>query len=331
MWKKVKLNFSNKIVLPIILYFDDFEINNSLGSHRNIHKLGALYFTIACLPFEYSSMLENIFLSQLHNSIDHKNIGNKKIFFNVIYQINELKKDGLILNIDNKERTIYFALGAIIGDNLGINNITDFSTSFNSTHWCRICLSDKVEIQRQIKEHPEMLRTLENYRVDSTTCSRGVKAKCVLNEISSFYVVDNASPDIKHDIFEGVCRYELAKIFLILIIDEKLFFLETLNSRIEHFDYGVGKNLPPSITCNIFTTQTLIISSSEMSLLVANLGLLIGDLIPLDNKVWELYISLREIINITLSPSFNISTIELLKILISEHHLLYLELFSEPL
>lgn len=72
----------------------------------------------------------------------------------------------------------------------------------------------------------------------------GSNAECVFNKISSFHVIENASLDIMHDIFEGICRYEIPKILKTFIIDEKLFSLDTLNSRIEHFDYGtsVGKN-----------------------------------------------------------------------------------------
>lgn len=332
-WKNIEKKFSNKIVLPIILYFDDLEINNPLGSHRNVHKLGAVYFSIACLPFEYSSMLENIFLAQLHNSVDYKSIGNKKIFSNIINQMIELEKDGLILNVNNQQRTVYFALLAIIGDNLGVNYITNFSTSFNSKYWCRICLADKVKTQNQVKEDSEMLRTIENYREDCAKCLRGVNAECVFNEIPSFHVIENASLDIMHDIFEGICRYEVPKMLKIFIIDEKIFSLDILNSRIKHFDYGtsVEKNVPLCIPDNILTTQLLIISSSEMLFLVENLGLLIGDLVPLDHKVWELYLNLREIISIILASSFNIATLQLLETLISEHHSLYLELFSETL
>lgn len=89
--------------------------------------------------------------------------------------------------------------------------------------------------------------------------------------------------------------------------------------------------MPLRISNNILTTQLSIISSSEMLFLVKNLGLLIGDFVPLDHKVWELYFNMREIISIILSSSFNIATVKLLETLISEHHSLYLELFSEPL
>lgn len=68
-----------------------------------------------------------------------------------------------------------------------------------------------------------------------------------------------------------------------------------------------------------------------MKLLVCNLGLLIGDLVPLDDKTWEMYLTLREIIDILLASSITFETIELLATLITEHNALYLELFSETL
>lgn len=61
---KLKQN-PEKILILLILYFDDFEINNPLGSHAGNNKLGAVYVSLPCLPLELSSLLENIFLVQL--------------------------------------------------------------------------------------------------------------------------------------------------------------------------------------------------------------------------------------------------------------------------
>lgn len=150
LWKNIELKFKGKFVFPLLLYFDDVEINNPLGSHANINKLGAVYFSVACIPYEYNSMLENIFLAQLHNSSDHKFAGNIKIFRNIVDQITDLSKNGLTVNVDGQERTIYFSLLAVVGDNLGINDIFGFVTSFNSKNWCRICTADKVKLKKTL-------------------------------------------------------------------------------------------------------------------------------------------------------------------------------------
>lgn len=67
LWKKKKQKYCKEdIVFPLFVYFDDFEVNNPLGSHSG--KLGDVYVTVPCLPPECSSMLKNIFLVLLFES-----------------------------------------------------------------------------------------------------------------------------------------------------------------------------------------------------------------------------------------------------------------------
>lgn len=79
-WKRFEEQYAEKIILSLLLYFNDFEINNPFGSHSGVHKIGAVYCTIPTILNEYSSMLENIFLLQLHNVKDHSQLRNKSIF-----------------------------------------------------------------------------------------------------------------------------------------------------------------------------------------------------------------------------------------------------------
>lgn len=136
-----------------------------------------------------------------------------------------------------------------------------------------------------------------------------------------------------HDLFEGICRYEIAKILNVLVNTEHFFSLEIFNARLQHFDCSrnFGKNIPISISSNALNAQNLIISASEMVFLIEYLGILIGDLVPVNNTVWEVFLLLREIINIIMSSSFTYATTQLLETLISEHHSLYMEVFAEPL
>lgn len=69
-WHSIEQQYNND-VLSLILYFDEFEINNPLGSHRSIHKLGVVYCIIDDINEEYASLLENIFVVQLHNVVDY--------------------------------------------------------------------------------------------------------------------------------------------------------------------------------------------------------------------------------------------------------------------
>jgi len=67
-----------------------------------------------------------------------------------------------------------------------------------------------------VKANIQMLRTEQNYLKDCEDCSTGVKSKCVFNEIPKFHVIKNASLDPMHDLFEGICRYEIAKILRLI-------------------------------------------------------------------------------------------------------------------
>ena len=42
----------NRITLPLLIYFDDYENNNPLGSHKGINKCGAVHVAIlVCLQY----------------------------------------------------------------------------------------------------------------------------------------------------------------------------------------------------------------------------------------------------------------------------------------
>ncbi|KAL4111761.1 hypothetical protein QTP88_015650 [Uroleucon formosanum] len=80
-WKERRNNFPSKIILPFLLYFDDSETNNPLGSHAGKKKMGAVYNSLSpCLPYEFSSTLDYIFLALIFNSLDRIEFGNFAIF-----------------------------------------------------------------------------------------------------------------------------------------------------------------------------------------------------------------------------------------------------------
>ncbi|XP_048514964.1 uncharacterized protein LOC125501885 [Athalia rosae] len=333
LWNSIEQKFNGKLVLPLILYFDDFEVNNPLGSHAGINKLGAIYYTIACIPREYSGMLENIFVAQLHNTLDQAEFGNVNIFGRVMNEVSELEIHGIEIDVSGIRTKVHFALSLISGDNLGLHAILGFNTSFNSNYSCRFCLADKPMLQGLLSENTEIIRTIENYSEDLSKLTGGIKEPCIFNELSSFHVTENIYGDTMHDLFEGVCRYDMAKVLNHLIFVDKLFSLGRLNDRIRFFTYGstVTGNIPPQITSNALKKGQLITSASEMVCLVRHLGFIIGDLVPIDNEAWELYITLREIICIVMATSTTAESVQLLDTLVSEHHSLYLKLFNEPL
>lgn len=261
------------MILPLVLYFDDVEINNPLGSCKNRRKLGAVYCAIGNLPNEFSSLLENIFLMQLHNYQDHKVLGNKKIFIHIINQINELFTEGISINIKGETKQIYFVLSHVSGDNLGLNTILGFTKSFNSSHCCRICYISKDEMHKTTDENKTLLRNLENYKKHCTDKSYGIIENCIFNNVVNFHVTRNLSIDPMHDLLEGIYRYDIAKILDHFICKKKIFSIGVLNDRIRNFGHSsLDKNIPV-VTLESIIKGVIILSASEMLYLISHLGL----------------------------------------------------------
>ena len=250
LWKEPEKRLERKDVLPFEIYFDDHEINNALGSHKGDHEIGRVYGSIACLPKEYSSMLENILFLQLHYTIDHKCLGNYPIFSHLIDQLIDLEVGGIEINVGGQIRKVYFALIDLLADNLGAHLALGFTKGFNSTYPC-ICLATKANCQKMVEEDTNLLRTKESYEKHSTDLSHGVTESCIFNRIPNFVVIKNSILDFQHDVPIGVCRYDITKI-LKCLISAKLFSSAVFNSRLTYFDFGTNCdiNIPPEITEN---------------------------------------------------------------------------------
>lgn len=324
-WKQKKQIYKDKEIYPINIYYDEYQTGNVLGSHTVESKLGAVYLSLPCFPPEHQSVLRNIFLCQLFKASDKKKYGNS-IFMPVINEIIFLQSNGICITVDNKNIHIYFILVNIVGDNLGLNSILGFVECFSANFFCRICKIDKNNAKSQICEKLELLRTNENYDIDIVTnnCTlTGIKEKCVWHNIDNFHLTTNACVDIMHDLLEGVCGYDLSLILNYFIYEIALFPLQTLNAKIETFEYGAVFNKPPTISEINLKKNNIKMSASEMLCFVTFLGPMIGHLIPKDSSHWQLYICLRNILDIILHKSINAERISLLESLISEHHCLY--------
>lgn len=59
----------------IILYVDDFEIANPLGTSKKIHKVCGVYWTLANIPAKYRSVFHSTQLALLCNSNDVRRFG----------------------------------------------------------------------------------------------------------------------------------------------------------------------------------------------------------------------------------------------------------------
>lgn len=288
-WKTKCSNHAGKLVIPFHLYFDDWEPDNALGSHRKLNSIAATYILFPTLPKHVSSLLENILVVQLFKSKD-KLYGDSKTYINLVKECSALEKNGILLKINNKVIRVYFMLGLILGDNLGIHEILGFSKSFVANYCCRFCKVHRNDLHIKNSVNESLIRTKEGYESDLTlnnVSETGIVQDCIFNKINSFQVTTNYAVDIMHDMYEGVCHYDLGLVLNYLIYEKNLFTLNDFNDRKQMFSYGPAEvgNISQPILLKHIQDKKFQTSASEMRCIWNFFTLIIGDKVPKTDPV----------------------------------------------
>lgn len=332
--KKVDL-YSEKTIIPYYLYIDDFEINNPLGSHATVDSICGVYYNFPSLPQHLLSKLDFIFVAAYFKSNEQKIFGNASFLQPLVKELIKLQNEGVVVETDGGCRRVHFILANILGDNLGLNNVLGFTTSFNSNFYCRFCTRQKSDMCHDGVEHTNHMRNKENYTSALNTKDvklTGIKAECLFNQLDSFHAAQNFSADIAHDLYEGVCNYDLCEV-LLHFISSKTYSIEVFNYRKQMFNYGPTEigNFSPPIQINNLKNYKIKMSAREMMTFVHFLPLIIGDLIPINNPVWKFFINLLKIVDILNLSDFNDDLLEKLDSLIRLHNETFVLLFEKPL
>jgi hypothetical protein len=107
--------------------------------------------------------------------------------------------------------------------------------------------------------------------------------------------VDNVYCDTMHDLFEGVCPYVIQKLLLNLIFVKKLLNTSTLNHRMQFFVYD-HYSAPACPKEQHIKTDEVNMSAVEILNFVLGLPLSIGDLVPLEDELWEVLLLLQRVV-----------------------------------
>jgi hypothetical protein len=329
--------FSKENIIRLLLFVDDCEIANPLGSKAGLHKTTMVYFIVLNIPPRLRSSLNNCYLVALFNAGDVKTYGYAPFLQPIVKDIKFLEQEGISISTEDFQGNVLLRAGIaqLTGDNLGVNGILGFVESFMSNHYCRFCNMHRNEMQNSSTADPEQLRNVRGYENDlekNNYTETGIKSHCALNDVGNFHVATNYAPDIMHDLLEGVCGLE---VYLVIaqLIGEGLFDLDLLNSRITSFDYSTtdAKNKPSPISLSKLQQpdgaagQT----ATQMWCLIRNLPLLIGDKVPEEHPYFELLLQLLECMDFIFCPEITIEETFFLKHLIKEHHEYFLDLFPD--
>ena len=315
---------TNQLTLPFVLYYDDFESGNPLGSKRGIHKIGAVYMALrCCYPFFYSK-LENIHLVMLMKTKQRETYRNSEIFKDLCTEINFLENEGILVSGE----LVKFKFIGFAGDNLGLHSLLGITESFSAEFSCRFCKIKKCKLHKSFKLEHTLLRTPENYMVGHD----GVTSECAFHQIQSFHCCTNYVVDIMHDLFHGVATYVLTKV-LKYYVQNKFFSVTELNERMRSVNFSsVDKtNRPPDIKHNNILKESMPWSASEVKNFLMYIPVMIGDLIPRSCEYWRLILLLHDIACICLCKKICHFTLNYLDTVVSEHNELYCKLFKDNL
>lgn len=321
--------------IQIQLFCDEFEVCNPLGSRATMHKVHAVYFIIRNMPNH--SKLSNIFLVTVFNSDDIKC---KETDFNnilapIVDEMKVLESVGIEISSKMLESVGLKDIGSLvlkgtvvawISDNLGANSSLGFVESFNSTYYCRICEMPKKNCQTECKENSKEIRTVEKYQKHIETIknsvqvdfaeTKGIKRYCILNDLKYFNIMINFATDTMHDISEGAIPFVLKNLFE-HCINKKIFTKETLVNKAQFYNYGMKKNVVPSMI--VLNKGCLNQTASQSMSLFLHIPFILFEYKDKIGKMWECITTLQKIVQILFSPNITKEDIQDLRKYVSQH------------
>ena len=315
--------------LVLHMYIDAYETTNPLGSHTGLHKMEALYMIIQNFPSFLVSKVSQIYTLAVWNALDSKNYGYDKVLMPVLAMLKQLESDlGLPVSINGKIVHMHGSVLVFSADNLGAHSFCGFLESFSARKCCRFCEATKDEVQTVYNENQFCLRTRQSF--DETVASlsacnydqslTGIKGSCCFHQLKYFHVTENWAPDIMHDLLEGVAPYECSLLLQTLEMSG-LLTVEVVNAAVQSFMYSAcdRKSKPPSLT----TFSKLNMKAADMWCFVRILPVIIGPLVPRKHDHWELFLMLRDIMDIVFAPVITVGMTDYLRCLIEDHHRLF--------
>ena len=326
--------------LQIIGYFDELEVCNPLGSHIKKHKVGVVFYTLGNIHPKFRSTFRAINLAILATKPVLEKHGIDAVLQPFIEDCNKLATTGVSVCVKGADRVFKGALLAFLADNLASNELGGFKLSFSfSFRCCRTCLVVHEDMSKEFNSDGVLLREHSNHEnhckeLKGPTAAHysktyGVNRRSALLDVAHFPFFDGGLPhDCMHDILEGVGSMEI-KLLLKHCIVQNYFTLEEYNRFLVHFNYGYTESdRPVPIVQRHFQSDKPIRSSaSQMLLLLHILPFLIGSEIPESDSNWKCFLLLRKIIDIVFCPVVTHSMAHSLKILITEHHQIFVSLY----
>ncbi len=320
--------------LSLLLYCDDFEICNPLGTSRKKHKVTGIYWVLADIPTVLRSTLSSIYLAVLCKADDIKTFGYPRVLEPLLSDLKSFEEDGVFVPCLGK--IIKGTVFSVIADNLGAHSVGGFVESFSGTYVCRFCIGERSQFQElEVRTGAFPGRTKPQHKLDvevaldSNTPSHGVKRHCAITQrLNHFHVTTGYPPDILHYLLEGIVPVELA-LCLDVLIKKKYFSHQKKVIKQFPYKWKDETNCPQGIPATFASRKTIGGNAHENWCLLRLLPLMVGWKVQEEEQEWQLLMTLKDIVELVMSPTHMDESIGHLDSLIAEHRLRFFSVFPQ--
>ena len=336
----------HKQAIALIIFHDEIEVCNPLGSKAGKHKLDLYYYTVANLSPKYRSRHCAVRLLAIAKSTMVKKYGVNSILKPIVVDLRTLY-NGVDLTYGNVIVKLYGKVIVCTGDTLGQHLWAGFKEGVGvSFQKCRHCHCDFETMQTIFEEDEKTLRTKASYERETDMIKNsvnetvrgafsllfGINNKTILTTLPEFDVIKQMPQDVMHTIAEGVLQYE-ARLVLLHFIRSNQLTLEQINGAIESHNYGYTEtsDKPPPLKETVFTKDgyKLKYNASQARLFMRLLPFYLAPYIDSEDQFYQFLIHLLEIVQITYSPAIKKATIPALKKMIFDHLTQFKQLFPD--
>ena len=294
LFKNHRLFTNDPSALQIIAFFDELELCNPLGTH--VSYIAIMLFTLGNIDPRYRSSLKLIRLLIAATVPIVERHGIDEVLQPFVL---DLAEEGVNVSTNSEIKTFRGGLLLCLGDNLGSNTLGGFKQSFSfSLRFCRTCyvtqdayksLSNPSQLElRSDDKHLHECSQIAGPLHDHYSRIYGINRRSALLDIPFFSMFNGGlAHDIMHGILEGVASLEMLLVLRHCILSKRYITLDEYNYRLINFDFNyMETNKPPSIDSRsvLADGKSLRISASQSLLLLRIFPLLIGDVIPIDDK-----------------------------------------------
>ena len=321
-WRKIVQNNPGKILVPYVTYNDDFNVGNQQGVRSLNQGISVVNVHFPLLEDWELSKLEYLFPICFIKALYTKH-GNKSICLLKLRDILFiLENDGIDVTIDGETVHIHFVLANIIGDNLAVHQMLDFTTGFLHNHMCHICLMNRKDRDKCVQESENMFRTIEHYNENKNNPQSGYNRNCPFNKLPNFHVLENYSADIMHDVLEGIAVYGYEAAMYDLI-RRNLITEADIARSLDTFDYGEIDSRNKLSSANI-SKGKFYLTASESFLFAKYFPLILQQFISNSDPAIKYLIVLEKLVNICMAKQFTNQKLEELRSLVKKHHQMYM-------